>query len=246
MLKRIHAVIFVLLAAGLLLTACERSASVSPLTTATTSAEIPFPVATQSQIMKDILAATQTASVVNGTLAVGSLPGMTTSTAAFTYITATPQPSDAATEVTEATGTLAATATASLPTSTPTIAPTDTPYPTITPGAPTQFASCSGIPGYGGGVPTLTVVDVEQDQQVTIDGANFPAGQTLIVRMGPYGTEAAGGTQVGTLDSGPSGCFSAAFAIPASLAGSPQIAIRVETDGGYYFGYNWFYNTSTH
>ena len=56
--KRYYVLILVILVAGLLLSACNRSASVSPLATPTTNGEIPFPVATQSQIMKDILAAT--------------------------------------------------------------------------------------------------------------------------------------------------------------------------------------------
>jgi|GEM_PF-967422 len=239
--KKIHAIIFVLLVAGLLLTACERSASVSPLATATTSAEIPFPVATQSQIMKDILAATQTANAENGTVTTGDLPGIITSTPAFTYYTDTPQSAGAATQV-------LATATPVLPSSTP-LPPTATPtaivYPTTTPGQPTQYASCSGVPGSGGSVPIVTIIDVSQDRQVTIDAANFPAGQSLNVRMGAYGTDANGGTVVGTANSGSSGCFSATFPISSTFAGSPKIAIRVETTSGYYYGYNWFYNTNT-
>jgi hypothetical protein len=80
--------------------------------------------------------------------------------------------------------------------------------------------------------------------QVTISANNFPAGQTLTVRMGAYGTEAKNGTVVGNGSSGSSGCFSATYQIPTALSGSQQIAIRVETATGYY-GYNWFYNTST-
>ncbi len=66
--KRIYAIILVVLVAGLVLTACERPASVAPVTTPTQSGEIPFPVATQPDIMKEILAATQTAGAVLGTV----------------------------------------------------------------------------------------------------------------------------------------------------------------------------------
>jgi len=124
-----------------MMTACERSASVSPVTTPT-SGEIPFPVATQPQIMKDILAATQTAAAVKGTITTGSLPGLATSTSAFVYITPTPL------------GTTSISSSQSLATSTPitlaTATPTATPlptaitYPTPTPGKPTQYTIQTG------------------------------------------------------------------------------------------------------
>jgi hypothetical protein len=139
-----------------------------------------------------------------------------------------------------------ATATIEQPTATalpPTATPTAIVYPTITPGLPTQFASCSTAPGYGS-VPTVTIMAVAKDAQVTISANNFPAGQNLTVRMGSYGTEAKNGTVVGSGSSGSSGCFSATYQIPATLVGSAQIAIRVETSTAYY-GFNWFYNTST-
>jgi hypothetical protein len=222
MLKRIKAIGFVVIIFALLLTACDRSASVSPLATATANGGIPFPVASQSQILKDVLAQTQTAYAVNGTMATG--------TPEFIFATDTPQSAEAATE------------TPVLPATSTPLPPTAVVSPTITPGQPTQFASCSGVPGYGGSVP---IVDVAKDKQVTIDGANFPGGQALNVRMGANGTDANGGTIVGTANSGTSGCFSATFLIPAAFSGSPKIAIRVETTNGYYYGYNWFYNTNT-
>jgi hypothetical protein len=241
MSKKLLGFVFTLLVAGLLLTACERSASVALFTTPTSTSGIPFPVATQSQLMKDILAQTQTASAANGVVITATPSGLATSTPAFTYSTDTPQSAGAAT------ATLAPTATPELPTATalpPTATATAIVYPTTTPGQPTQYASCSGVPGYGGSVPIITIIDVAQNLQVTIDGANFPTGQTLNVRMGAYGTDANGGAIVGTVSSGASGCFSATFQIPATFSGSPKIAIRVETTTGYY-GYNWFYNTNT-
>jgi hypothetical protein len=181
--------------------------------------------------MKDILAETQTANAMNGTMTTAAPSDLSTSTPAFTYATDTPQSAQATTEASST----------PLP---PTATPTAIVNPTITPGQPTQYASCSGVPGYGGSVPIITIVDVAQDKQVTIDATNFPSGQVLNVRMGAFGTDANGGTVVGTANSGSSGCFSATFPIPASFSGSPKIAIRVETTSGYY-GYNWFYNTNT-
>ncbi len=58
------AILIVVLLAAILMSACERSASRVPVTTPTSSSEIPFPVATQPQILKDIIAGTQTAAAM--------------------------------------------------------------------------------------------------------------------------------------------------------------------------------------
>ena len=137
--KKFTAIILVILVTGLLLSACERSASVSPVATSTTSS-IPFPVATQSQIMKDILAATQTAAAVKGTVSTGDLPGVATSTPMSLVITATPSSLDSG--VATSTPITAATAT-SIP-----VAATSTPtaivYPTPTPGRPATYTIQQG------------------------------------------------------------------------------------------------------
>lgn len=135
MSKKVYALIFICLSLGLLLAACERPASVSPLSIAT--GEIPFPVSTTSSIMKDILAATQTAMATAGTVSTGDLLDLTaTSTPVYTYITATPQ-DEIATAETTATPTTEV-ATTAMPTT------TVTPYPTATPGIPNQYVIQSG------------------------------------------------------------------------------------------------------
>ena len=95
-------------------------------------------------------------------------------------------------------------------------------------------------------VPTISIAAVVRDSSVTLYGNNFPTGQTLNVRMGPYGSLGLGGIVVASQASGTSGSFSATYNIPGALMGSPKIAIRVETTDGYYYGYNWFYNNSTY
>jgi hypothetical protein len=74
-----------------------------------------------------------------------------------------------------------------------------------------------------------------------IHAMNFPKGETITVRMGAYGTMGIDGIVVTKISSGLGGDFDAAYMIPASLAGSAKIAIRLETSSGYY-AYNWFYN----
>ncbi|MCC6146946.1 MAG: hypothetical protein IT308_05200 [Anaerolineaceae bacterium] len=104
-------------------------------------------------------------------------------------------------------------------------------------------SSGTGGPAYSG-VPTFSILSVVQDSTVTIKANNFPAGLDFKVRMGAYGTLGIGGIEVATTNSGAGGSFEATYTIPASLAGSYQIAIRLESSAGYY-AYNWFYNNTT-
>lgn len=94
-------------------------------------------------------------------------------------------------------------------------------------------------------IPTFSIVTVATDVSVTILTYNFPAYDNFLVRMGPMGTRGEGGIPVATINSGVGGSFYATFAIPAALAGSYQIAIRLEnTTGSGYYAYNWFYNNT--
>jgi len=95
------------------------------------------------------------------------------------------------------------------------------------------------------GIPTFTITSVVRDQTVTIVTSNFPANDTFNVRMGPMGTQAIGGTLVGSVNSGSGGSFSATFNIPPNLFGSYQIAVRLESPTSGYYAYNWFYNNTT-
>jgi LysM repeat protein len=62
--RKFYAFTVVLLAAVLLLSACERSATKGPIATPTSEGEIPFPVATTNPL-EEILKATQTAMALN-------------------------------------------------------------------------------------------------------------------------------------------------------------------------------------
>lgn len=99
-------------------------------------------------------------------------------------------------------------------------------------------------PGYTG-IPTISIVSVDEDTSVTIKTHNFPASIDFTVRMGPFGTKGVGGVVVTTTNSGAGGSFEETYDIPASLAGSAMIAIRLESPTGYYYAYNWFYNNTT-
>lgn len=96
-----------------------------------------------------------------------------------------------------------------------------------------------------GSVPTFSIVSVDKDKSVTIKTSNFPANDSFHVLMGAFGTRGIGGKKVETVSSGKGGSFTANFTIPASLQGSRQIAIRLQSNtGSGYFAYNWFYNNT--
>ena len=105
------------------------------------------------------------------------------------------------------------------------------PVSTTTPAAPSA-------------VPTIEVLSVVADQSVTFKASNFPANKSVDVRMGKNGTLGVGGTLVTTVNAG-SGVFTGTYTIPAALKGQPVIALRLESQWGGYYSYNWFYNTST-
>jgi hypothetical protein len=94
------------------------------------------------------------------------------------------------------------------------------------------------------GYPTFSISAVTKDKSVTIKGTNFPANDKFTVTMGAYGTAGIGGTLVGTQDSNAGGSLTATYTIPASLAGSYRIAIRLQSPTSGYYAYNWFYNNN--
>ena len=93
------------------------------------------------------------------------------------------------------------------------------------------------------GIPTFSISSVVSGTSVTVQTSSFPANVDFTVRMGAYGTYGVGGTVIETFNSGSGGSFSRTFTIPAALASSATIAIRMDSPTGYYYSYNWFYNT---
>ncbi len=93
-------------------------------------------------------------------------------------------------------------------------------------------------------VPTFDVISITPDVSIRIRTYNVPAGRMFTVRMGTYGTLGIGGEVVGNTNSGAGGSYEETYTIPASLAGSYRIAVRMESDDGYY-AYNWFYNNES-
>lgn len=94
------------------------------------------------------------------------------------------------------------------------------------------------------GFPTFLITSVIRNEDVSIQAKNLPPNDTFVVRMGAMGTRGIGGIKVDTVDTNGGGSESFTFDIPGSLAGSYQIAIRMESPSSGYFAYNWFYNNT--
>jgi len=107
------------------------------------------------------------------------------------------------------------------------------PSPTATP-APAGYS----------GFPTFSIESVVKDKSVTIKTDNLPPNDTFAVTMGEMGTKGVDGIEVAATNSGAGGAQTFTYSIPASLAGSSQIAIRMESPNTGYFAYNWFWNTT--
>ena len=93
-------------------------------------------------------------------------------------------------------------------------------------------------------IPTIAILSVTQNELVTIRTQDFPADTKFSVRMGKIGTIGIGGNLVGTFTSKKGGSITATFDIPKNLQGEKQIAIRLDSQTGYY-SYNWFDNVTT-
>lgn len=123
----------------------------------------------------------------------------------------------------------------------PDVAPAQ-PDPVV--GLPTTPSQAGQPAPTTGAFPTITILSVIRDQQVTILAQNSPRDTEFKVRMGRSGTQAIGGIVVDNINSRGGGTFMATFEIPGTLRGERQIAIRLESPSGYY-SYNWFDNVTS-
>jgi len=210
---------FIILA--ILLAGCVRPAS-GPTVKVPTQSGASNPVSTQSALMKEIIAGTQTAMALasGGTQATGAT--VAAGTQVYSYGTTTPV------YASPTPGTASATI-----------------YPTLTPGPPPVVDPTYISGSAGNAVPEFIITKVVQDWSVTIQTTTYyPANNSFTVRMGPYGSLGVNGIVVGFTNSGKGGIFTATYMIPNALRGSSQIHIRMDGENGF-FSYNWFYNNST-
>lgn len=92
--------------------------------------------------------------------------------------------------------------------------------------------------------PRISVIAVKADELITVRTSDFPANVGFTVRMDTAGNLGIDGIVVGSTNSGIGGAFDVSYRIPAELRGVQTIAVRFESDQGY-FAYTWFNNRTT-
>jgi hypothetical protein len=103
-------------------------------------------------------------------------------------------------------------------------------------------SSCEKYEGY----PTFTILNVVQDQAVTVRAFNMPPEQTFEVYMGLMGTRGVNGIKVTTLQSACGEFPEYTFNIPAALHGLKRIAVRMQSiTKPAYVAFNWFSNNTS-
>ena len=201
--------------------ACTRSASGGASDAPEADTTLPNPVSTQSQLMKDIIAGTQTAMAVP----LDATPAAGTEVADAdddddTTVDATAEPKE--------------------------VEPTAKPLPTSTPGpAPVvvlDYNTKKCAPGL-----FLCVVEFVKDQTATIQGS-YPwllNNMELTFKMGPDGVyDYSKYIVVGTTTYKPEGSqgFRVTLNIPDSLRGTGTIVVLLETNDSNYYGSDYFEN----
>jgi len=219
---------YLVLTAGLLIlssiiVSCTRSASGGPSEPAADESELPNPVSTQSQLMKDIISGTQTAMAVP--LDATAEPDEEGDS----------EPVDDDGEVTEPEATAE-------PEEEEIILPTSTAGPP--PVVELEYNTKKCNPGFW-----LCVVSYEKDQSVTIQ-ATYPwllDGMELTFKVGPegvydYSTYIVAGTAKYDPDSSKGYGFQTKLNLPDSLRGTSTIVVLLETNDPDYYGTDYYTN----
>jgi hypothetical protein len=220
MKKKILACVIALAVLSLLVPACTRSASGGTSKTAKAEATLPNPVSTQSQLMKDIIAGTQTAMAKP--------------------IDATPGEGDKNTS--DDNGDLTTEGTPA-----PEVKPTKLVLPTSTQGPPPEveldYNTSKCAPGL-----YVCVKSFKKDQSVVLQ-ATYPwlmDDMDLTFKMGPDGVyDYSQYIVVGTAHYSPQGAgqgFEVKLNIPDSLRGTSTIVVVLQTDVADYYGTDYFTN----
>lgn len=93
--------------------------------------------------------------------------------------------------------------------------------------------------------PSLEINGTVPGINVSVTPKNFPDGTELLVTMGKMGTKGINGFVIKKIKlEGALQTSSHVIEIPEELSAEKQIAVRVESNNGYY-AYNWFYNTTS-
>ena len=216
MKKKILVSVIALAVLSLLASACTRSASGSPSDVAKAESTLPNPVSTQSQLMKDIIAGTQTAMAM---------------------------PLDATAAAAEDNGDTPATDETPAPKAEPTAKPlptsTDGPPPAVT----LDYNTSKCAPGY---YVCVQSYKKDQSAVLQATYPWLLDGMDLTFKMGPEGEyDFTQYIVVGTAHYHPEGSaqgFEVTLNIPDSLRGSNLVVVLLETNMADYYGTDYFTN----
>ena len=216
MKKKFLVSVIALAVLSLLAAACTRSASGSPSDVAKAESTLPNPVSTQSQLMKDIIAGTQTAMAM---------------------------PLDATAAAAEDNGDKPAADGTAAPKAEPTAKPlptsTDGPPPAVT----LDYSTSKCAPGY---YVCVQSYKKDQSVVLRATYPWLLDGMDLTFKMGPEGEyDFDQYIVVGTAHYSPAGSaqgFEVTLNIPDSLRGSNLIVVLLETNMADYYGTDYFTN----
>jgi hypothetical protein len=90
---------------------------------------------------------------------------------------------------------------------------------------------------------SLRVVDVNEDEDVTVEGSSFPAYTDFTVYMADRQASSLRWIEIGLYETGSKSTFKVALDIPAQLHGANQISILFDSQGSKYDVSTWFNNS---
>jgi hypothetical protein len=199
---------------------CTRSASGGPADAAVEDSELPNPVSTQSQLMKDIISGTQTAMAAPlDATAETAAEDDEGETAGEGTVETTPEPEEEAIIL-----------------------------PTSTAGPPPVIELKYNTTKCGPNI-YLCIVSYQKDQTVTVQATHpwLLDEMDLTFKLGPdgiydYSQYIVAGTAKYEPDSSKGYGFQATLNIPDSLRGTGTIVVRLETNNAQYFGTDYYNN----
>lgn len=91
-------------------------------------------------------------------------------------------------------------------------------------------------------IPSITILSAVESTSVTISASNFPKNTEIKPFLGKMYSRGLKGIELELLTTDENGKLEATLAIPAELANEERVAIRLESQVGTWFAYNWFWN----
>ncbi|MBI3160464.1 MAG: hypothetical protein HYZ26_12775 [Chloroflexi bacterium] len=92
------------------------------------------------------------------------------------------------------------------------------------------------------GAPSMRILNVVKDTEVTVQFFNLAPDKDFTVTLGLIGTQGIGGFTVAIQPTGAGGSFIATYPIPAQLKGESLISIRIQSTSSGHYAFDYFAN----